>query len=108
LENKKSEFIQLVNYRNQIKSAMDKFESVLFDKYYIAMQKSMKNYYSDLEMQYYILLNQKQDLRASDYSLRLAQLEQQMWNVNHILGAKKLDDIVEVLSSYIYLKKKLE
>jgi hypothetical protein len=28
--------------------------------------------------------------------------------VNHILGAKKLDDIVEVLSSYIYLKKKLE
>lgn len=108
LEEKKSEFIQLVNYRSQIKAAMDKFEWLLFDKYYNAMQKPMKNYYSDLEIQYYVLINQKPELRASNYSLKLAQLEQQMWNVKHILEAKKLDNIVEVLSSYIYLKKEIE
>lgn len=108
LENKKSEFIQLVNYRTQIKTAMDKFELALFDKYYNAMLKPMKNYYSDLEVQYYALINQKSELRASNYSLKLAQLEQQMWNVNHIIGAKKLDDIMEVLSSYLYLKNKIE
>lgn len=108
LEDKKSEFIQLVNYRSQIKSAMDKFEWALFDKYYSAMKEPMKRYYLDLETQYYILLNQKSALKTSDYSLRLAQLEQQMWNANHIIEAKKLEDIAEVLSSYIYLKKKIE
>ena len=108
LEEKKSEFIQFVNYRSQIKMAMDKFEWLLFDKYYNMMQKPMKNYYSDLEVQYYILINQKPELRTSNYSLKLAQLEQQMWNVKHILGAKKLDNIVEVLSSYLYLKKEIE
>ena len=51
LEEKKSEFIQFVNYRSQIKMAMDKFEWLLFDKYYNMMQKPMKNYYLDLEVQ---------------------------------------------------------
>ena len=41
LEEKKSEFIQFVNYRSQIKMAMDKFEWLLFDKYYNMMQKPM-------------------------------------------------------------------
>ena len=34
LEGKKSEFLQLVNYRTQIKTAIDKFESALFNEYY--------------------------------------------------------------------------
>ena len=108
LEEKKSEFIQLVNYRSQIKMAMDKFEWLLFNQYYSAMEKPMKIYYSDLEVQYYVLINQRPELRASNYSLKLAQLEQQMWNVKHILEAKNLDNIVEVLSSYIYLRKEIE
>ena len=108
LENKKAEFLQLVNYRTQIKMAIDKFELALFDKYYDILQNPMQTYYSDLEAQYYILANQDVSLRESDHSLKLAQLEQQMWNVNHILNAKKLDDIMEVVSSYIYLKKQIE
>jgi hypothetical protein len=28
--------------------------------------------------------------------------------VNHILSAKNMDDIMEVASSYIYLKKQIE
>ena len=108
LEEKKSEFIQLVNYRTQIKTALDRFEWALFDKYYNLLKKPMKTYYLDLETQYYILLNQNSGSRASDYSLKLAQLEQQMWNVDHILKAEKLDHIMEVLSSYIYLKSQIE
>lgn len=107
LEEKKSEFLQLVNYRTQIKKAIDKFELALFDKYYNLLQKPMKFYYSNLETQYYILINQT-SLSGSDISLKIAQLDQQMWNVNHILNAKNLDDIMEVLSSYIYLKKQIE
>ncbi len=108
LEEKKSEFIQLVNYRTQIKTAIDKFESALFDKYYDALQKPMQTYYSDLKVQYDILTNQDTLLRKSDYSLRLSQLEQQIWNVDHILNAENLDDIMSVVSSYIYLKKQLK
>ena len=108
LEDKKSEFIQLVNYRTQIKTAIDKFETALFDKYYNILQKPMQLYYSELEAQYDILAKQDVSLRKYDYSLRLVQLEQQMWNVNHVLNAKSLDDIMEVLSSYIYLKKQIE
>ena len=109
LEDKNSEMLQLVNYRAQIRAAIDKFESALFDKYYNILQKPMKTYYSDLEIQYYILMNKKpESQRKSDYSLKLAQLEQQMWNVNHILTAEKLDDIMEVISSYIYLKRQIE
>ena len=108
LEEKKSEFLQLVNYRVQIKSAIDKFEAVLFKKYYDILEQPMRTYYSDLETQYYILVNHVSSSRSSNISLKLAQLEQQMWNVNHILTAKDLDDIMEVVSSYIYLKKQIE
>ena len=108
LEEKKTEFIQLVNYRIQIKAAVDRFEWALFDKYYNLLKKPMQIYYLDLETQYYILLNQDSALRASNYPLKLAQLEQQMWNVDHILGADRLDNIMEVLSSYIYLKTQIE
>lgn len=58
-EDKKAEFLQLVNYRVQIKTAISKFESALFDKYYVILQEPMKIYYSELETQYYILANQK-------------------------------------------------
>jgi hypothetical protein len=68
----------------------------------------MQVYYSDLEAQYYILANQHSSAKTPDYSLKLAQLEQQMWNVNHILKAEKLDHIMEVLSSYIYLRREIE
>ncbi len=108
LEEKNSELLQLVNYRMQIKTAIDKFESALFDKYYNILHKPMQVYYSDLESQYYSLVNQDVSLRKSNHSLKLAQLEQQMWNVNHILTAQKLDDIMEVISSYIYLKRQIE
>ena len=108
LDEKNSEFLQLVNYRTQIKAAVDKFEWALFDKYYNLLQKPMQVYYSDLEAQYYILANQHSSAKTPDYSLKLAQLEQQMWNVNHILKAEKLDHIMEVLSSYIYLRREIE
>lgn len=108
LDEKNSEFLQLVNYRTQIKTAVDKFESALFDKYYNLLQKPMQAYYSDLESQYYVLANQPSSMRTPDYSLKLAQLEQQMWNVDHILKAEKLDHIMEVLSSYIYLRREIE
>ena len=108
LDEKNSEFLQLVNYRTQIKTAVDKFESALFDKYYNLLQKPMQAYYSDLEVQYYLLANQSSSMKTSDYSLKLAQLEQQMWNVDHILKAEKLDHIMEVLSSYIYLRREIE
>ena len=108
LNDKNEEFLQLVNYRAQIKTAMDKFESALFDKYYNILQKPMQTYYSELEAQYYLLSNKDVSSKESDHSLKLAQLEQQMWNVNHILIAKSLDDIMDVISSYIYLKRQIE
>ena len=108
LEDKNEEFLKLVNYRTQIKMAIDKFETKLFDQYYVTLQRPMQKYYSDLETQYYLLANQPVSLRKSDRSLQLAQLEQQMWNVSHILNAEKLDDIMNVISSYIYLKKQIE
>ena len=76
--------------------------------YYNLLQKPMQAYYSDLEVQYYVLVNQSSSMKTPDYSLKLAQLEQQMWNVNHILKAEKLDHIMEVLSSYIYLRREIE
>ncbi len=107
LEEKKSEFLSLVNYRTQIKTAITKFESALFDKYCDILEEPMKIYYSELESYHYKLVNQDISLRKTDYSLKLVQLEQQMWNVNHILNAKNLDDIMEVVSSYIYLKRQI-
>ena len=107
LEEKKSEFVQLVNYRSQIKTVIDRFELALFEKYYNLLKKPLKAYYSDLEMQYYTLVNQT-STKTSKTSLKIAQLEQQMLNVNHILNAKNMDDIMEVVSSYIYLKKQIE
>lgn len=107
LEEKQSEFLQLVNYRAQIKKTIEKFEMAIFDKYYDALQNYMKVYYSDLETEYYIMINQDELLRPYNYSIRIEQLWQQMWNVSHVLNAEKLDDIMEVMSSYLYLKQQL-
>jgi len=107
LEKKKSEFIQLVNYRAQIEMAVNGFELALFDKYYNLLQKPLKTYYSELEMQYHVLVSENLS-KKTESVLKIAQLEQQMWNVNHILVAKNMDDIMEVVSSYIYLKKQIE
>ena len=106
-EDKKSELLQLVNYRTQIKTAIDDFEMAIFNNYYESLQKYMETYYLDLETQYYILINQDYNLRADNYSVVVEELEQQMWNVSHVLNAKKLDDIMEVMSSYLYLKQQL-
>ena len=108
LDDKNEEFLQLVNYRAEIKIAIDKFEAKIFDEYYPVLQIPMQKYYSDLETQYYILANQDASLRQSNHALMLAELEQQMWNVDHILNAKNLDDIMNVISSYIYLKRQIE
>ena len=107
LDKKQSEFLQLVNYRAQIKAAIDKFEWALFDKYYDALQDYMTIYYSDLEIKYYTMINEDISSRPYNYSIKIEQLEQQMYNVSYVLNAKKLDDIMNVMSSYIYLKQQL-
>ena len=107
LEDKKAEFLQLVNYRTQIKTAIDKFELALFDKYYDILREPMEIYYSDLQNEYLNMINQDASLRSSDYSLRISQIQQQMWNVSRVLNAKNLDEIMSVVSSYIYLKKQI-
>ena len=78
LEDKKAEFLQLVNYRTQIKTAIDKFELALFDKYYDILREPMEMYYSDLQNEYLNMINQDASLRSSDYSLRISQIQQQM------------------------------
>ena len=86
---------------------MSKFEDALFVRYYNMIKRDMELYYSDIETQYYILLNTEQSKRKPDYSLVLAQYEQQMWNVSHILNAENMDQLMEVVSSYLYLKAQL-
>ena len=94
--------------RTQIKTAIDKFELALFDKYYDILREPMEMYYSDLQNEYLNMINQDASLRSSDYSLRISQIQQQMWNVSRVLNAKNLDEIMSVVSSYIYLKKQIE
>ena len=108
LEDKKAEFLQLVNYRTQIRTAITRFESQLFDKYYAILQEPMEKYYADLETQYHALLSQNISSKKSSDTIKLTQIQQQMWNVSHIMKAKNLDDIMAVVSSYIYLKKQIE
>ncbi len=107
LEQKKSELLQLVNYRTQIKKAIDKFEAAIFDKYYDSLQSYMKVYYSELEAQYYYLINLNFNQRARNHDIKVEQYGQQMWNVSRVLNATKLDDIIDVMSSYLYLKQQL-
>lgn len=107
LEKREDEFLKLVSYREQIKSAINKFESDFFVKYYALLENPMKMYYSDLEMQYYALINEKQSHGSAEYWIKIADIEQQMRNVSHILNAKTLDDIIEVIPTYIYQKSRI-
>lgn len=111
LEEKQSEFLKLVNYRVQIQDVISKFETAFFEQYSTVLKKQMELYYSDLEVEYYILINQATTTGTSHLlkdTTRISNLEQQMWTVDHILNAKKLDDIMDVVSSYLYLKWQLE
>ena len=73
LEQKKSELLQLVNYRTQIKKAIDKFEAAIFDKYYDSLQSYMKVYYLELEAQYYYLINFDRNQRAWNHDIKVEQ-----------------------------------
>lgn len=111
LETKQKEFLKLINYKVQIMSFINEFETVFFEQYKVLLQKEMKLYYSDLEMEYYILINQNTWWNywgINAIQNRITNLEQQMWTVDHILNAEKLDDVMEVAQNYIYLKKVLE
>ncbi len=107
LDKKESEFLRLVNYRTQIKTAIDRFETAFFEEYYDDLHQSMQDYYLELENQYFVLLSSSWS-KTSESSIKITQLEQQMWNVSHVLKAKNMDDIMKVFSSYIYLKHKIE
>ena len=104
LEDKKNDFLKLVNYMTQIKWVIDDFETAFFDKYHAVLQSSMQLYYSDLETQYYILIN---DTSKNRDMIKISEYEQQMRNVSQVINAKNLDEIMNVLSSYVYLKQRL-
>jgi hypothetical protein len=87
---------------------MTKFEDALFDRYYNLIKRDMELYYSDIETQYYILINTDKSLRKSDYLSMVEKYEQQMRNVSHILNAENMDQMMEMVSSYLYLKKQLQ
>lgn len=108
LEKKKSELLELISYRAQIIRSIDVFEANFFEKYYQILQTPMKTYYSELEVEYYALINSVWSWDTSKISTRKLQLEKQMRNVSHVLNAKNLDDIMDVVPTYIYLKKQLE
>ena len=108
LEEREDEFLRLINYRDQIKWAINRFESDFYEKYYVILEKPMRMYYSDLEMQYYSLINDKESHGSAEYWKKIVDLEQQMWNVSHILWAKTLDEIIKLLPTYIYQKSVLE
>lgn len=107
LEQKKSELSQMINYRIQIKNAMARFEDALFERYYNMIKDDMELYYSDIEIQYYTLINTEPTKRKGNHSLVLAELEQQMKNVSQMLEAENMDQLMEVVPSYLYLKKQL-
>jgi hypothetical protein len=97
----------MINYRIQIKNAMARFEDALFERYYNMIKGDMELYYSDIETQYYILINTEPSKRKGNHSLVLAELEEQMKNVSQMLEAENMDQLMEVVPSYLYLKKQL-
>lgn len=107
LEKKKSELLELISYRAQILKSINIFETDFFNKYYQILQTPMRTYYSELEVEYYALINSVWSWDSSKISTRKLQLEKQMWNISHVLNAKNLDDIMEVIPTYIYLKRQL-
>ena len=107
LEKKKSELLELISYRAQIIRSIDVFESDFFKKYYQILETPMKTYYSELEVEYYTLINSVWPWDSNKIATRKLQLEKQMRNVSHVLNAKNLDDIMDVVPTYIYLKRQL-
>ena len=68
----------------------------------------MESYYSDIETQYYALINTDKSQRRADYLSVVEKYEQQIRNVSHILNAENMDEMMEMVSSYLYLKKQLQ
>jgi hypothetical protein len=58
-------------------------------------------------LQYYDLINQSSQAKSPDGTLKIVHIEQQMWNVSRLLEAESLDDIMEIVPSYIYLKNQI-
>ena len=107
LEKKKSDLLELISYRAQIVKSIDVFEADFFDKYYQILQTPMKTYYTELEVEYYALINTQWSGNVDKNSAKVEQLKQQMMNISKVLNAKNLDEIMEVVPSYIYLKRQI-
>jgi hypothetical protein len=106
---KKQEFLKLIEYRTTILTMIQEFEQKFFVLYQASLHQSLTPYLQTLEKMKEAY-NQEHLMTPYDEETHIfhQQIIQQIVVVQSILNASTLDDIMNQISNYLYLKQALE
>ncbi|MDR2540658.1 MAG: hypothetical protein LBD11_02490 [Candidatus Peribacteria bacterium] len=105
---KKSEFLKLYLYKTKLVEALESFETKFFWLYKTSLTQTLSPYLDTLptiqrKLALEVQKNPNDKRTLSSYQL----ITQQVEVIQHLLNATTLDEIMEYIPSYLYLKQSL-
>jgi hypothetical protein len=108
LELTKQEFLKLLRYKTTITEMIQAFEEKFFIKYQGAIAESLTPYRKTLETQSFLLAAEAQQNPTNEgLHITISQVQQQLLTIQKILQAPSLDELMELIPAYLYLKQQV-
>ena len=108
-EIKKQEFLKLVKYRTTILNMIQEFEQKFLVKYQEALRQTLTPYLHDLiTVQETFEKNAQSKPQTQQEYIIYQQVTQQILVIESIFTAATLDEIIDQIPAYLYLKQALE
>ena len=108
-EIKKQEFLKLVRYRTTILTMIQEFEQKFFIKYQASLREILEPYLRNLLSRQATLDEQYLTVMPNEQaSITYQQIVQQIVIIQIIFNATTLDEIINQIPAYLYLKQVLE
>jgi hypothetical protein len=107
LEITKKDFLKFLRYRTMIIEMIQSFEEKFFIKYQSTLAQELTPYLEILQS-HYLPLAQVASPENKKLFIISQQVQQQIVTITTILHASSLDEIIQLIPAYLYLKQELE
>jgi hypothetical protein len=106
-EIQKQEFLKILNYKSKIQKAITSFEEKFFLKYQDALYQELSPYLTTLKEREGKLQSVLQQKEHPELRKKYEQISQQIITLERIFSGSSLDEIIEQIPSYLYLKEQI-
>jgi hypothetical protein len=103
----KQDFLKFLRYKTTITEMIQSFEEKFLIKYQSALAQELTPYLEELQS-HSLSLTQIVSPEDATLSIISQQIQQQILTITTILQATSLDEIIQLIPAYLYLKQALE